>query len=136
MQTSEQQDKSVEAQQPLPLKDLAVATFQHIRQLVADIVAVAAIETRLVSLTITAIVVLAQVSAFLATACWLMLNAAAYNWLVSMGYDSVYTLLGFATANLAGALIAIFAILRLSRRFYFSATRKALGLIANHDSSS
>lgn len=132
MQTSEQ-DKTAQEQQALPLTDVAVAMLQRGRNLVTDIVNVAVLEARLVSLTITAIIVLVQITALLATACWLILNAAAYNWLVNMDYDSTYTLLGFATVNLVGALGTIFVILRLSRRIYFSATRKALGVTPRHE---
>lgn len=121
--------------QTLTLSEIAIAALLQTRQLAADIVAVAAAETRIVALSILTMTMLALTAGLLVTTCWLMLNAAAYSWLLSHGAHPVYTFLGLAAANLMAALITGLVVYYLSRHLRFSATREALGL-TSHDKTS
>jgi hypothetical protein len=108
------------------LSALALGTLALLRQLVADVLGLVALETRLAGLSLGGIVLSALAAAFAVMAFWLMLQAGLIVAISRTGIDVLWLLAGFTLLNGLTAVVLLLFIRRLSRNLTFRATAEAL----------
>ncbi|MBI3897081.1 MAG: hypothetical protein HY308_02160 [Gammaproteobacteria bacterium] len=108
------------------LRGLAATALRSARDIVARLVEIAALESRVAGLALVKMVIAAVVATLLAVTTWGLLIAAAVLGLVEFGLalGSALLLAAVVNAVVAGLLIAFLP--RLARRLTFPVTRKML----------
>jgi hypothetical protein len=108
------------------LRGLAATALRSARDILARVVEIAALESRVAGMALTRMAAAALAAIILALTTWGLLIAAGVYGLLAAGLGPASSLLlaAFANAIVAGLLIAF--IPRLARRLTFPATRRVL----------
>lgn len=102
------------------------ALWSVISDLIGDTVRLAALETRLAGLSLSAMLALAVAGGLLLITAWLLLAAALAVWLTRWGLAWESALIGVAILNVLLCVPVFWLIGRLSRNLLFAATRRHL----------
>jgi hypothetical protein len=110
---------------PPGVAEAAVAAWRSSRQLVADVLALAAIEARAAGQAAVAMLAMGVVAAICVITAWVLVWAALAAWMAQgLGWGGA--LLAVSLLNIAVAAGLALVIRQLSARLVFSATRRAV----------
>ena len=126
-------DADSDANTPPALGQALQQWTEALRILLARLLNIAVLETRLAALSFITILIVGVASGLLMASAWIALFAAVVTWFNAMGLSWPLALLLMAAINLVLAIVGCYAIYRMSNNLMFRAIRKFILATENKD---